>query len=873
MKIKISKAESKTCLFLCVLTLACCWIFAWRHGMFGAKVDWLSQHSVLPDYFRQQFYATGELFPQFAGNLGGGQNIYHFSYYGLYSPVFLLSYLLPFVKMGDYLMAVSIAGIAASVCLFYYWLGRRGFSREVRLSASILLLLAGPMIFQSCHQVMFVNYMPFLCLALLGIDRYFEAGRSGLYTVSVFLLIMTSFYFSIGGMLMLTLYGLSRYMDPENPGKSGSFLKDACAFLLPMATAILMSGFFLAPTACAILGKRDGSRALDIGDLLIPKLPLEDLVHSAYGAGLTAGVITVLITGLSYQKRSERLLHGSCLAIFTVPAFQWLLNGGLYVRGKSLIPFLPLLCYLTAMNLEKQRERKIPLRINIIAHVLTILWIVVSHFYFRELAGEPLWHRLILAEGILLFICFCIYWRLGRLLFLTVPPALCLFVGGSFFYSSAGGALDKAFYEQATDARIGQLVEETLEGEDGFWRLEQKGDAGEKSADINRIWNDRQWISSIYSSAYNTDYQKFRKDIFEVEEPFRNDLMQAASDDPLYQKLMGVKYILGAPEDEASLAAAGYAPYKKEGRYVAYQSTNTAPIAYATDRTVGVQDYGKLEFPYSQTALMKYVVTEDGQAPEDDWKGELESLTVPVELKVPEGKEGDLDIDRPTDGVYHIRAGKTQETKCSLSMPSLQETGKLIFLRFHVQNNQPKKDVAVWMNGIRNKLSARDHIYYNGNTTFTYAAALEPGASEIALKFGKGDYEISRLECFLADARLLEDAKAQEQKLYQSPLVVDWEQTKGSRIVGTIDVKNTRYFITSIPYDEGFEIFIDGEQAEAEKANLAFLGCAIKKGSHQIEILYRAKGASAGKILSCAGILLLLAMLAVEARRKPSRSD
>ena len=103
--------------------------------------------------------------------------------------------------------------------------------------------------------------------------------------------------------------------------------------------------------------------------------------------------------------------------------------------------------------------------------------------------------------------------------------------------------------------------------------------------------------------------------------------------------------------------------------------------------------------------------------------------------------------------------------------------------------------------------------------------------------------------------------------------MVDWEQTKGSRIVGTIDVKNTGYFITSIPYDEGFEIFIDGEQAEAEKANLAFLGCAIKKGSHQIEILYRAKGASAGKILSCAGILLLLAMLAVEARRKPSRSD
>ena len=107
-------------LFLCVLTAVSCWLFVGRQGMFGVKVDWLSQHSVFPDYFRQQFYETGRLFPEFAGNIGGGQNIYHFAYYGLYSPIFLLSYLLPFVKMGDYLMAVSAAGILASVCLLYY---------------------------------------------------------------------------------------------------------------------------------------------------------------------------------------------------------------------------------------------------------------------------------------------------------------------------------------------------------------------------------------------------------------------------------------------------------------------------------------------------------------------------------------------------------------------------------------------------------------------------------------------------------------------------------------------------------------------------------------------------------------------------------
>ena len=109
-------------LLLCLLTVFVCWLFVGRNGVFGAKVDWISQHSVIPDYFRQQFYDTGELFPEFAANLGGGQNIYNFSYYGLFSPVVLLSYLLSFVKIHDYIIAVSVAWIAVSVCPLYSWL-------------------------------------------------------------------------------------------------------------------------------------------------------------------------------------------------------------------------------------------------------------------------------------------------------------------------------------------------------------------------------------------------------------------------------------------------------------------------------------------------------------------------------------------------------------------------------------------------------------------------------------------------------------------------------------------------------------------------------------------------------------------------------
>ena len=55
---KKSNAKEKICglasyAVLTVLTVAACWFFAGRYGVFGANMDWISQHSVFPEDFRQ----------------------------------------------------------------------------------------------------------------------------------------------------------------------------------------------------------------------------------------------------------------------------------------------------------------------------------------------------------------------------------------------------------------------------------------------------------------------------------------------------------------------------------------------------------------------------------------------------------------------------------------------------------------------------------------------------------------------------------------------------------------------------------------------------------------------------------------------------
>ena len=829
-------------LLLTGLTLFFCRIFVGRYGIFGAKVDWLSQHSVLPDYFRQQFYATGKLFPEFAANLGGGQNIYHFAYYGLYSPLILPSYLLPFVKMSDYIMAVSITGLTASVLLFYYWLKSRKTDAGTAFILSLMFLLAGPMIGQYSGQIMFVDYMPFLCLALIGVDRYFEQEKSGLFTISVFLMIMTSFYFSIGGMLSLVLYGLHRYFEQREGNRVTvrSFLRDGLCFVRSMILAVLMSGFFLVPTALALTGGRSKEQNTSFASFFIPQITVERFAYSIYGIGLTTLVITVLLTGLLYRKVYEKVLTYGCVIVLVIPVFAYLLNGGLYIRDKVFIPFLPLLCYLISIYLEKCRKRELSFIAGMIPYIITTIFVYMARNQFVSKGiGESIW-KVLLAESILFLICYVLYCALKRyhketkeILMLALPSVICLAVTMNTFYQMKPDRyVSRKLYRDVVEEQNRQAVKEALKDDDGYYRTEQMGSDDENAADLNRIWDVDQNITSIYSSAYNPDYQTFRQKTFGLEEPFRNGMMQSVSKNPVFQRMMGVRYIVSDSD------VPGYTLVKKCGTTGIYQNKDAAPVMYATDRVMTEEEYKKLTFPYNQTAFLEYAVVGEHTESSDQ---NIMTAYEPVSLKMANNR---------TTG------GAEQKT--------MQQEGQkqILFLRFRVDNAHPNKDVAVWINGIRNKLSAKDHVYYNENKIFTYAVPLKDGEDNISVTFGKGKYRLRHVQAYLGSL------PERSELLYQSEIQVDKKQTEDNVIQGTIRVKKDGWFITSIPYDKHFKIYIDGKETEIQKVNTAFLGCKIESGNHELKIIYHAPGTTTGKILSLIGIAGFLLVLVREKRKQ-----
>lgn len=87
----------------------------------------------------------------------------------------------------------------------------------------------------------------------------------------------------------------------------------------------------------------------------------------------------------------------------------------------------------------------------------------------------------------------------------------------------AGNLVQKEDYQEITDSAWQDAVRDALDGEIRPCTGRSKAEFAKKRKDnVNRIWDMRQWTTSVYSSAYDTEYQNFRNNVFQVEQPFRN---------------------------------------------------------------------------------------------------------------------------------------------------------------------------------------------------------------------------------------------------------------------------------------------------------------------------------------------------------------
>lgn len=92
-----------------------------------------------------------------------------------------------------------------------------------------------------------------------------------------------------------------------------------------------------------------------------------------------------------------------------------------------------------------------------------------------------------------------------------------------------------------------------------------------------------------------------------------------------------------------------------------------------------------------------------------------------------------------------------------------------------------------------------------------------------------------------------------------------------SEITGTVNAEQDRYLVFSIPYSKGWTVYDNGKKAELQKANLMYLGMPIEAGSHEIRLVYRTPGGTAGVLVSLAGVILMIFLCRKSAGGQGSR--
>ncbi|MCC8073485.1 MAG: YfhO family protein [Clostridiales bacterium] len=82
--------------------------------------------------------------------------------------------------------------------------------------------------------------------------------------------------------------------------------------------------------------------------------------------------------------------------------------------------------------------------------------------------------------------------------------------------------------------------------------------------------------------------------------------------------------------------------------------------------------------------------------------------------------------------------------------------------------------------------------------------------------------------------------------------VTDYSDTE---INGTVTVDENSYLYSSIPYDESWHVYIDGEECETFEIGGAMLGVLVKAGTHEITYKYVPRGLSYGIVISAATLI------------------
>lgn len=164
-------------------------------------------------------------------------------------------------------------------------------------------------------------------------------------------------------------------------------------------------------------------------------------------------------------------------------------------------------------------------------------------------------------------------------------------------------------------------------------------------------------------------------------------------------------------------------------------------------------------------------------------------------------------------------------------------------------------------------------VYHEGNKQHSYNISRQPYITPVGC-YDEG--EIVTLRCDLKSDAKSGTAKVYFYQLNEDVLNAGYEAIADERLqltefsdtgfTGEITAKQDGTLYLSVPYEEGWTIYVDGKKGRLEPIYDAMCAVTLPEGTHTITMKYIPKGFVAGLVLSIGGVVLLAVLYVLERR-------
>lgn len=814
-----------------------------------AVIDMYHQYVPFLGELQSKLQSGGSLF--YTWNGAGGSNFWNLlAYYGA-SPLNLILVLFPkkFLMEGVTLILLLKIGLAGSTMAVYLraivWeKDKRSADISLVGFATLYALCSYVMAYYWC--IMWMDAVALLPLCILGLHKILD-GRSGVfYTVCLALVVFINYYMAIMVCIFILFYYPVLYFIKVQGESAGHFFKTTGRAVGYSLLGVLMSAVMLLPTWMSMQSTYYISADMpektelynDLLDILNQMLPNAELTYREGLPNLYCGMFVVILLVFYWISRTiplrEKLLNGAFLVflIFSLNInkldFIW---HGFHFPNQLPYRYTFMICFLLIAMAYQVFQRVDEIRVN---H----LWILLAagggyYLLAQKILTEHIKDLdLFVYSGLAwlaLYVAILLLYKKGRLpknllLILTVILLTCEMASNTCTSIDQVGTTQRSNY-YANEADIAKLVKKTEGTDDRFGRTEMND---------NYILNCPAMYHykgiSQFSSSLNANATALMEHIGVEGAPDKNRFNYNQTD-PVTNAMLNIRYLIGKnlPIDDSD-----FKQIAKSGNSRLYESIYPLSIGYMTADTIRTWNYEQ-ENPFMVLDDYVRAVTQN------------KYTSVFTEIEPVDVSAANIELSSTGDGMWDSTLkNETKKSKTILTYQAQQAGKQYLFIEADdadaITVSQEKKDDKI---EIRNDCGSIVNLgEMDSGTEFTVT---------IEYKEGKGGSVVSHV-C------TMDEAVWQDAYKMLSASMLDVTDYGDSCLKGTINVQEDGVFVTSVPYEAGWKLKVDGHTREInELIGGAWMSTSLSAGEHQIELSFRPPGLIAGLLITLASIGLLIA--------------